>query len=199
MIAYRVVAVPERLERAQGLADMVGGKVILDQDHVGAFPNHIRAICSANEATHVVVLEDDAIVCGDFVEHVETLIEERPDHLLGLYVGRRFPKGPQDAIGEMLGSVPVWLDHPKLTERLWWAVGYVMPVADIPSVLVRLTEANQHPWMNTDLRLGRWHAEHGRLSYPSPSPVDHDDELPSITSVSKHGRVAWIHCGEASR
>jgi hypothetical protein len=199
MIAYRVVAVPERLERAERLSRAVGGKVILDEYHEGTFPTHRRALHSAVDASHVVVLEDDAIVCGDFIEHVTRLVEERPDHLLGLYVGRRFPKGPQGAIGEMVEKRPAWLDHEILTSRLWWAVGYVMPVADIPFVLERLAEANQHPWLNTDMRLGRWHVEQGRLSYPFPSPVDHDDTLPSITSSAKHGRVAWIHCGGASR
>lgn len=195
MIAYRIVAVPEREERARHLSNAIGGQVILDRDHDGAFPNHLRALESAGTATHVVILEDDAIVCSDFIEHVERLIAERPDHLLGLYVGRMFPQRPQAMIGELVTSAPRWLDHPHVTDRLRWGVGYVMPVADIPAVLEHLAAGGQHPWMDTDGRIGRWHANQGRLSYPFPSPVDHDDNLPSTTSQHDHGRVAWEHCG----
>ena len=194
MIAYRIVAVPEREEQARALARKVGGLVILDVNHDGAFPNHVRALASADNPTHVVVLEDDAILCGDFGDHIKALIEERPDHLLGLYVGRMFPKRPQPMIGELVSSEPRWLDHPQITDRLRWGVGYVMPVKDIPAVLAALEAGVQHPWIDTDGRLGRWHAERGLLSYPYPSPVDHDDNLPSTTSQHETGRVAWAHC-----
>lgn len=195
MIAYRVVAVPERIEQASALAERVGGVVVLDDEHAGAFPNHARALASAAGATHVVVLEDDAIVCDDFTAHVERLIVERPDHLLGLYVGRVAPRKPQPVIAELVALTPAWLDHPDLTENLWWAVGYVMPGTDIPAVLEQLGAADQHPWVETDKRIGRWHTDRGRLSYPFPSPVDHNDSLPSTSSRSEHGRVAWAHCG----
>jgi hypothetical protein len=196
MIAYRIVAVPEREERAHALAVAVGGQVVLDVNHDGAFPNHVRALQSAGDATHLVVLEDDAILCDDFTQHVARLIEERPDHLLGLYVGRMFPKRPQAMIGQLVMSEPRWLDHPQVTDRLRWGVGYVMPVKDLPAVLAHLETVPQHPWIDTDGRIGRWHAERGLLSYPYPSPVDHDDNLPSTTSQHETGRVAWAHCQE---
>lgn len=194
MIAYRIVAVPEREERAWRLANAIGGQVVLDECHDGAFPNHVRALSSAGNATHLVVLEDDAILCGDFTDHVNALIAERPDHLLGLYVGRMFPKRPQPMIGQLSQSEPRWLDHMQITDRLRWGVGYVMPVKDIPAVLDHLETSGQHPWLDTDGRIGRWHATQGLLSYPYPSPVDHDDNLPSTTSQHETGRVAWAHC-----
>jgi len=194
MIAYRVVAVPERAERAYALAASVGGEVVLDEEHVGTFHTHRRALRSAGDATHLVVLEDDAIVCWDFTRHVARLIEERPDHLLGLYVGRMFPRRPQEMIGELVSSNPRWLDHQQVTDRLRWGVGYVMPVADIPDVLAHLEVGRQDPWVDADGRIGGWHAARGLLSYPFPSPVDHDDELPSTTSKHVTGRVAWAHC-----
>lgn len=194
MIAYRVVAVPERIGHASVLGAMLKARLIIDWDHDGAFVNHLRALRSAGDATHVVVLEDDAIVCADFVEHVEHLIAERPNHLLGLYVGRRHPQRVQPLLTELVQAAPPWLDHPDVTDRLRWAVGYVMPVVDIPDVLADLEVGSQHPWVNTDKRLGAWHAAHGRLSYPFPSPVQHDDDLPSTTSHTGHGRVAWKHC-----
>lgn len=194
MIVYRVVAVPERIGRARVLAVAVGGEVVLDENHEGTLHTHLRALRSAGDATHLVVLEDDAIVCGDFTQHVARLIEERPEHLLGLYVGRLFPKRPQAMIGELVLSAPRWLDHPRVTDRLGWGVGYVMPVADIPAVLSHVEAGGQHAWLNADVRIGRWHAARRLLSYPFPSPVDHDDELPSMTSQHSRGRVAWAHC-----
>jgi hypothetical protein len=189
LISFRVVAVPERLERATAIADAVGGEVILDAHRDGAFPTHVKALLSGT-GTHTVVVEDDAILCPDFVAHVQSLIWERPDHLLGLYVGRVRPHAPQQYIAPQLG----WLDHPGLVEQLWWGVGYVMPTRDIPAVVDELMQGNQHPWVHTDRRIGLWHARRGRLSYPFPSPLDHDDSLPS-TGFGGDGRVAWEHCG----
>lgn len=197
MIAYRVVAVPARLERARALAAATGGEIVLDTEGLGTMANHQRALVSgaASGASHVCVLEDDAIVCGDFLTHVARLVAERPDHLLGLYVGRVAPRTPQPAIAQAVTTSPAWLDDPVIVDRLRWAVGYVMPASDVPAVLASLPPGG-HPWFDTDKRLGRWHAEQGRLSYPFPSPVDHDDLVPSTTTRGRTGRVAWAHCKE---
>lgn len=196
MIVYRVVAVPERLTQAALLARQVGGQIVVDQLREGTFPTHLRALRSAGDASHVVVLEDDAILCPDFITHVEDLIRQRPTHLLGLYVGRSHPVRPQGLLAELAVAAPAWLDN--ITDRLRWAVGYVMPTIDIPEVLAGFT-GPQHPWLNTDVRIGRWHAQRGLLSYPFPSPVDHDDSLPSMTSRGRTGRVAWRHCEGVGR
>jgi len=190
----RVVAVPERASQAHRLAGMVGGTVVMDTNHDGAFPNHVRALQHTGDATHVVVLEDDAIPCGDFRDHVADIIAERPDHLLGLYVGRTAPKKPQPLLAEITVDGGEWLDHPELVDRLRWGVGYVLPTVDVPVVLQHVGTLSQHAWLNTDVRMGSWHAAQGRLSYPFPSLVDHDDDLPSTTSTHRRGRVAWRHC-----
>jgi len=195
MIAYRVVAVPERLDRATALAARIGGQVVLDDHLAGTFPTHLRALHSAAEASHVAVLEDDAIACPDFTEHVEDLVRQRPTNLIGLYVGRSHPTRPQALLAELTSAAPSWLDDPRITDRLRWAVGYVMPTRDIPDVLAAL-DGPQHPWVNTDVRLGQWHAARGLLSYPFPSPVDHDDSIPSTTTRGRSNRVAWKHCRE---
>jgi len=193
-LAYRVVAVPERIEHARALADRLGADVVLDERHEGTFPNHLRALGSVQSGTHAVILEDDAILCPDFETHVARLVAELPDHLLGLYVGRSHPKRVQPAIERLTAVRPSWLDDPEVQSALRWAIGFVMPVADIPAVLDHLASGDQHPWINTDKRLGAWHAERGLLSYPFPSPVDHNDELPSTTVHGRSVRVAWQHC-----
>lgn len=197
MIQYRVVAVPERLERAEALAAVTGGVVVVDSGRHGAFRNHVRALESATSGSHVVVLEDDAILCGDFTKHVERLVRERPDHLLGLYVGRSHPRRVQPVLAEVTSRAG-WVDDAFVCEALRWGVGYVMPRADVPAVLEGLAAGDQHAWLHTDKRIGAWHAARGRLLYPIPSPVDHDVSVPSTLSRGKSGRVAWVHCGEAS-
>lgn len=196
MIAYRVVAVPERLDRATALAARVGGEVVLDERHEGTFPTHLRALQSGGGASHVAVLEDDAITCHDITSHVAALVQQRPTHLIGLYVGRSHPARPQALLAELAAAAPAWLDDPRITDRLRWAVGYVMPAIDIPDVVATLG-GPQHAWLHTDVRIGRWHAARGLLSYPFPSPLDHDDKLPSTTTRGRSERVAWQHCREA--
>lgn len=193
-LAVRIVSVPERSVQAAALQRAFGGRVIVDEHHGGTFPNHLRALASVEDATHAVILEDDAIPCPDFLTHVARVIDERPDHLLGLYVGRSHPKRIQPLLAELTGGAHAWLDDPRITDRLRWAVGYVMPTPDIPAVLHHLSLGGQHPWIGTDTRIGAWHAAQGRLSYPFPSLVDHDDALPSTTSRGRSGRSAWAHC-----
>lgn len=193
-LEIRIVSIPERAEHAIALQRAVGGTVVVDEKHAGTFPTHLRALGSVTDATHAVVLEDDAIPCPDFLEHLARLVRERPDHLLGLYVGRSHPKRVQPLLAELAAGSSGWLDDHRLTDRLRWAVGYVMPVLDIPVVLAGLARGGQHAWLGTDTRIGAWHADRGKLSYPWPSPVDHDDTIPSSTSRSKSGRTAWMHC-----
>lgn len=195
MIDVRIVAVPERLQRAEQLAHATGGSIILDTDGIGAFRNHINALRSAT-ASHVVVLEDDAILCPDFTEHVAGLVAERPHHLIGLYVGRHRPPKVQQALAHLDLTVDQWLDSPDVVWKLHWAVGYVMPTADIPDV-VRMAEADAETSISahTDRRLGLYHAAEGRLSYPIPSPLNHDISIRSAITRNRRGkRVAWRHC-----
>lgn len=194
MIEYRVVAVPERLPRATALAAQAGATLILDEQHEGTFRTHQRALASAPNADHVVVLEDDAILCPHFTEHVARLIGQRPDVLIGLYVGRSHPVRVQPLIAELVSTRPAWLDDDRLTARLRWGVGYVMPVADVPAVLTELAGGDQHPWSDADGRIGGWHSRRRKVAYPFPSPVDHDDSIPSTTSSGKSSRTAWEHC-----
>lgn len=83
----RIVSVPERAAAAARLHKNVGGRIVLDQNHAGTCPTHFRALGSATDPTHAVILEDDAIPCPDFAHHVAGLIAERPTHLLACMSG----------------------------------------------------------------------------------------------------------------
>jgi len=195
-LAIRIVSTPERAGLADALQHRIGGEIIVDPGCRGTFGNHKAALASVTDATHAVIVEDDAIPCPDFIEHVEHLIAERPTHLIGLYVGRSRPQRIQPILEPLVAQADWWLDDARVTDRLRWGVGYTMPAADIPAVLEHLNSGSQHAWIAADSRIGAWHADRGLLSYPIPSPLDHNDDVPSTTSRHGQGRRAWAHCSE---
>ena len=202
----RIVAHTSRANRAHRLAAWLHShqsaervSISIDDGTLGAFGNHRRSLLGAHEdaeyapvgRTHALILEDDALPCIDLLDAASHAVAERPDHLLGLYVGRHKPTNLQAVIELAVSAADAngsdWLDVGGGT---LWGVGYVMPISNIPAVVARADELD-NVGMGADLRIGHWHAERNRLSFPWPSLVEHGD-LPSLSgSFRPRGRVAW--------
>ncbi len=194
-LSVHVVGHVARERQAVELAVSLGATLHMDNGTLGVYGNHRRALTAAAESGRqsALVVEDDALPCTDLLDAAEWYAEQRPDHMLGLYVGRSKPRGLQHAIERWIAehdSTEQWLDAPAIQRRLWWGVGYVVPTADIPNVI---TTADRTCGL-ADLRLGAWHHRNRRVSYPWPSLVDHAD-VPSVNNESIRrptGRVAWM-------
>lgn len=91
-VTHRVQAHPERALMAAALAVKIGGDVCYDPDpdnpirHPWRTYRHLLETADP-EATHISVIQDDAIVCGRYAEAVELAVAARPDRILVFFVG----------------------------------------------------------------------------------------------------------------
>lgn len=139
------------------------------------------------DATHHLVVQDDALVPHDLIAGVEQALTRIPDGSpMCLYLSRwtRFwnarPEPPQER---------AWLTM----HHIHFGQAIVMPVPLISTVI---GWGDRRPEIaNYDIRLGRWFAENKvPVWYPWPSWVDHRESpslVPGRPSRNRHARW-WI-------
>lgn len=189
MIAYAVVGHPKRIEQAAALAHLIGADLLLDHDSRGAGWNHRRALRwgITQDAPHILVLEDDALPIDGFTDLVRQAIEQRPDQILGLYVGRQRPEHRRvsAAVEQAEATGASWLTYPGLL----WGVATVWPTGLAAAYLDSPRHHDDRLW---DGYVAGWCRVHGHeVAYPFPSLVDHDDS-PTLVSGAplRLGRTA---------
>lgn len=188
MITTVVVAHVARLDEATRLAMELGAQVTVDDGTLGAGGNHREALRLglATGADHVLALEDDALPVDGLLDHVAHAIDERPDQIIGLYVGRQRPKAErvEDAVRRADEQGASWLTYPGLL----WGVATVWP-----ATLAREFLGVEHGLNLWDAHVNRWCRERGHeVAYCWPSLVDHHDGATLISGrpARSPGRVA---------
>jgi hypothetical protein len=143
------------------------------------------------DATHHLVIQDDAVIPRDLAAGVEAALTHAPDNVpLCLYVGKVRPY--RELVAEYVGRAAggaSWL----VMDRLNWGVAVVVPVALIEA-MVAACDAQTIP--NYDSRMSAYfEANDIPVWYPWPSLVDHR-ESPSLVPGRGHsGRVAHKFIG----
>lgn len=175
-VDIHVVAHSSRLEIAEDLKNETGASDLwVDTGRLGEWKNHLRAwtYLSYSQATHAIVLQDDAVPVDGFRELAEKAASQHPTKMISFYVGTHRPRQAQvvAAIGEAERLGASWL----VGNTLMWGVAVMVPVERIPEML-ETVKYSKKPY---DERLGLW-AERQRenVYYTWPSLVDHQD-LPS--------------------
>lgn len=187
-----IVAHEARAPEANELARTLDAIVCMDDGTLGTYGNHRAALLAgaATGASHVCVLEDDAVPVDRFTEHVQRAAEAMPNELVGLYVGQSRPRAEliDRAVRRADEVGASWLH----SINLLWGVGYLAPTSAIPSLVAAsdIRTASRY----ADTRIGQaWRSSQGRpIYYTWPSLVDHADG-PSITNEHEPrgpGRVA---------
>jgi hypothetical protein len=127
------------------------------------------------EASHLLQLQDDAIVAPDFWRRLRTMVEAVPDAVIGLEAAH--PKGP-----EVEGC---WYT----TADMLIGVGYVVPTAMLREFLAwraRLRKGAIES-VNEDTLLGVWClATEQRIWHPVPTIIDHDTTVASTYGNDTH-------------
>lgn len=150
---------------------------------------------------HLVVLQDDSLPCGNFLEAVENVLELAPDRLVALFHAGQ----PESALHIL-----------RAPERSFVELRFVRGSDWLPSValawpadLVRAFRS--YRWTGTqkqrgdDLPLGQFALRHGGAVACVPSIVQHPDDQPSSWQEKRPGhgknpkRVAarWAEDGGA--
>lgn len=187
--------VPERLEAARRLQAQLqdGGAgelwewvhIVEDWEKAGPWGCAKRAWAQGadTDATHHLVIQDDAIICRDFVPGLLRVIAGQPAHVLSLFHGKRKKLHGALRWGIVEGpyGLAVVMPTPMIREFLDWQ------------------DANVHPSLHhDDGRIGLFLTQTGRdVRVPFPNVVDHRADLKSVMSHPS-GRVSPYYIGDGS-
>lgn len=198
-LSVAVMAHPKRKQWIPGLLEDLGrGTVVWDRKNDRWDTGRRSLLAFDPQATHHLVIQDDAVVSRDLVPAVEEALRYSGQHPVSLYVGKRRPNThlvvEMVAQAQKRGHSWIYMRGPL------WGPAIVLPVADIPHVVAW---GDAHPEIpNYDLRIADYYSQH-RVDclYTVPSLVDHRDtpENPSLVpGRTASGRVAHTFIG-ASR
>lgn len=142
--------------------------------HAGAIQ---AALNSADDATHLVLLQDDARPVPDFRAHAAAAITAQPDAIVSFYLGTDHRHQLQHLVtratrhADQIGAA--WIRSRMLHHGV--AVAY--PLAVLPELLTWCATRSQ-PYDN---RVGLFARQASiPVMYTWPSLVDHDDSAPVI-------------------
>jgi hypothetical protein len=120
------MAVPERKQQVSKLTERLGiadSQIAWDHNHLGHLYNWWQAIdiASKNNPSHVLILEDDAIIPNNLLKASEKLIGKYPSFIINLFSFRPISDGvkpgslvmlPKALNGDVAAIYPVaWLDE----------------------------------------------------------------------------------------
>jgi len=190
---------------AEKLARLIGGRVVYDPDPHAEFCNPWRTYAEVlrqcpPDATHLVVIQDDATPCVSFQEAATAALSARPDDVVLFFVAGRpwaHARAVLDACTKGLSWVPITNQHWCPAICVGWPVRHVQPILDW------VERQNYPPMFRADDEiLGRYLQAHAVWPLATvPSLVEHEDMEPSLLDTQKtwqgmdEGRVAacWIH------
>jgi hypothetical protein len=160
-------------------------------DGCGIWENRKRAMLMFDpKASHHLVVQDDAIICKDFIWMAEREIEFYPDHAISFYFGNRKNMQEEGRRGEADGGVKLdWLS---------WGVAICLPTKIIPD-LVKFWEGKDAYLRHDDTRIARYLRHIGMpVWYPIPSLIDHRADEKSLMDNSEgvKKRQAFSFMGE---
>jgi hypothetical protein len=198
-----VMAHPSRRAAAELLAEAVQADDIVWDVGAGEWDTAERAwragrvLAVQVGASHVLVIQDDAIPVDHLREHVLEALDAAPsrDAAVSLYLGKvkpsRWVTNVEFAVRLAEREGCAWLRSTHLLH----GVAVVLPAHVIDLMLKWCSR----PSMPYDERIGAWIRQVWQKPtyYTVPSLVDHDDELATLVvhaddvRLSPKGRVAW--------
>lgn len=88
LIDIRIFAVPERKDNVKVLQKALqipDGNIIWDNNHEGILPTARKVWSLKTDKPFVMVMNDDAEICKDFIKYAEKTISLHPDHVVSLF------------------------------------------------------------------------------------------------------------------
>lgn len=196
-----VAAHPKRRAAAELLDEAVNAHAIVYDERNDEWDTMSQAWRTAlnaatrGRATHILVLQDDAMPIANLIRTTLEAIDQHPDVPISLYLGRKKPAvwatNVDFAVRVAEREGFSWLR----ASHLLHGVALVLPVDLVRPMLTWCSKSNA-PY---DERVGYFlrHVAKTPVFYPQPSLVDHDDSMPSLVRHSDDrvagtaGRVAY--------
>ena len=188
---------PRRQKAADRLIAHAGGfplRLALDPEPDGP-PTSLRAAVRAwssvaDDSTHHLVLQDDAMPAPAFFDRVQDIVATAPDAALALFTSWSCRNGAAVRLGALRGAS--WV---SATSEYIPTVALVLP-ADVARGYASFAAAHGEGWSD-DVTMLRYLRSRGVPCLLSvPNLVEHDD-VPSVASNDGHGlRSASCYTGE---
>lgn len=137
------------------------------------------------------VIQDDVILCNDFVNKVEKLVEIGDKYVYGLFIRNKRQKGLNWEQGFKDGHIVWW--------KLQWALGVVVPTKLVEDMVAFCDKMTDPKYTNRDdERMKEYFKSIGKkIYYPLPCFVEHRDEEDSLIGLGHNrGRKAVKFLGE---
>lgn len=183
-IAYRVQHAAGRDAPLDRLLAVVGAAEVITDHEAATDPNPLRnyrrCLSFTGNATHLVVLQDDAVACPDLVERVPALVAERPDEVISLFVGG-LPSGTRRMFLKALRDGERW--SPIYFRDIHHVVALVWPVA-LANEFLSFIDTERLPGgqvpRSDDAAVGYWARIRKHTFWATvPCLVEHPDDVPS--------------------
>jgi len=180
-IGIAIMAVPSRERAATALHEALPGSLVsYDCDQQGPWVGFKQAYAMLSEArpdtTHRLVIQDDVILCPNFVEVLERVVRVRPTSPLCLFTARQSDYDAADAKGvHLLASKHC--DGQAVLFPVYLAQRAFDWIAHREGTAI----AERQTWRNSsDQRLDTWsRMTYTPFLYTVPTLVDHDLTLKS--------------------
>lgn len=183
-----VTAHTSRIEAAKKLCEQFDAAMFLDDGTLGE-PGNTRAAlrwAETQDASHIIILQDDAQPVDGFLELAAAAIAERPQHVISYYLGTGRPLQDRFAplVAEADSTGARWIDF----TRLVWGVAWSIPTSHLRSLNAWLDARQSTP---TDTETGHW-TRFNRIpvTHTWPSLADHADNG-SLIHNRDEPRKAW--------
>lgn len=168
------MAVDSRADWAYEISQETGGKIIWDQTKHPWDTGKRALLDGMDEATHVMVLQDDVILSESLVEVVTEAIQYAGSHPMGLYVS----DGPKPRAVMAHNPSPWWAGYGPI-----WGPAVVIPSEWIPKLIDRGDRKINRSY---DIRLWQFfQAEGVDCYYTNPQLVDHRTGHGSLISKGR--------------
>lgn len=193
-VSVAVMAHPNRAGFVEELLTLLDRPPVVVWDQIqNRWDTGKRAMLAYDpEATHHLVIQDDALPCRDLVAGLEEALQVVPEDCpVGLYIGRVRPYGRlvSETVETAARGKAAWVNM----EQINWGPGIVVPAPDIPEMIAYVEK--RYSDANYDKRISRWFEDRGKLCwYPWPSLVEHRDS-PSLVPNRGARRQAHTFLG----
>lgn len=188
LVSTAIVAHSTRKAQAFDLAITLDASIAYDLGDHGPGANHRRAwqLANTSAADHVLVIEDDAVLCSNFRDRLAALLDSAPTPIVSLYSGTSYPLHLADQAANAATQAEAnghdWFTLPTLNH----AVAVCIRQDHVDSML---DHTNGSP-LPIDEAIGAWASDHHTaVSYTAPSLVDHADGPTVIDHPDGLGRT----------
>ena len=154
-------------------------RMVMDGRGLGVWENAKMAwSIPPREGDYRVVIQDDAILCDNFIQKAEAFIQHHAGHVISFYYGDN-PQAHKEIKPDYFDTI---LNH---------AVCLAIPTAEIPGMIQYCDF--QPECTGDDMKIRRWLITNSRTCrYSNPSLVQHRD-IPSIVDPTKPVRQSKIY------